>query len=240
MMAGAPDVLEIAGVTKAYSGLRPLRIRSLRVEAGERVAIAGLDAAAAELLVNLVTGAALPDAGTIRVLGHSTAEITDGETWLSSLDRFGIVTERAVMLEGATLAQNLAMPFTLEIEPVPPDVQARVSALAVECGIAGARAGWLERPAGEAPPEVRLRGHVARAVALEPSLLLLEHPTATMSEAARDAFAADLVRLLDARGLAALVITQDGPFAARVAHRALTLDGATGELAAPRSQRWWW
>jgi predicted ABC-type transport system involved in lysophospholipase L1 biosynthesis ATPase subunit len=235
-----PGVLEIAGVTKAYSGLRPLRIRALRIAAGERVAIAGLDAAAAELLVNLVTGAALPDAGTIRVLGHSTAEITDGDAWLATLDRFGIVTERAVMLEGATLAQNLAMPFTLEIEPVPPDVQARVRALAVECGVSGDSAAWLDRPAGEAPPEIRLRGHVARAIALEPALVLLEHPTATIPEAGRAALADDLVRVLEARRLAALVMTQDRPFAARVAHRALTLDGATGELAPSRSRRWWW
>jgi ABC-type sulfate/molybdate transport systems ATPase subunit len=240
MMAAAPDVLEVTGVTKAYSGLRPLRIRSLRVAAGERVAIAGLDAAAAELLVNLITGAALPDAGTIRVHGHATAEITDGDAWLSTLDRFGIVSERAVMLEGATLAQNLAMPFTLDIEPVPPDVQVRVGALAEECGISTARAGWLERPAGDAPPEVRVRAHLARAIALEPSLLLLEHPTATLPEAARDALAFDLVRLLDARRLAAVVMTGDSPFAARVAHRALALDGATGELTPSRSRCWWW
>jgi ABC-type lipoprotein export system ATPase subunit len=240
MTTGSAAVLEIDGMTKAYSGLRPLRIRSLRVAAGERVAIAGLDAAAAELLVNLVTGAALPDTGTLRVLGQSTAEITDGDTWLSTLDRFGIVSERAVMLEGATLAQNLAMPFTLEIEPVPPDVQARVRALAAECGIAGERAGWLERPAGEAPPDVRLRSHVARAIALQPSLVLLEHPTASIPEGARDALAADIVRVLDARRLAALVMTQDELFAARVAHRALTLDGATGQLAPSRSRRWLW
>lgn len=239
-MMADPDVLVIAGVTKAYSGLRPLRIRSLRIAAGERVAIAGLDAAAAELLVNLVTGAALPDAGTIRVLGHSTAEITDGDAWLATLDRFGIVSERAVMLEGATLAQNLAMPFTLEIEPVPPDVQARVRALAVECGISGESAAWLDRPAGEAPPEIRLRGHAARAIALEPALVLLEHPTATIPEASRKALADDLVRALEARRLAALVMTQDRSFAARIAHRALTLDGASGELAPSRSRRWWW
>ena len=239
-MTAEQAVLEISGVTKAYAGLRPLRIRSLRMAAGERVAIVGLDAAAAEVLVNLVTGAGLPDAGVVRVLGQPTAEIPDGDAWLSTLDRFGIVSERAVMLEGATLAQNLAMPFTLEIEPVPPDVRERVEALARECGIAGERAGWLDRPAGEAPPEVRLRGHLARGVALEPSLLLLEHPTASIPEPARAALADDIVRVTDARRLAALVMTQDQPFAARVAHRTLTLNGATGELAPLRTRRWLW
>jgi ABC-type transporter Mla maintaining outer membrane lipid asymmetry ATPase subunit MlaF len=240
-MTAAQDVLEISGVTKAYAGLRPLRIRSLRMAVAERVAIVGLDAGAAEVLVNLVTGAGLPDAGVVRVLGQQTAEITDGDAWLATLDRFGIVSDRAVMLEGATLAQNLAMPFTLEIEPVPADVRERVNALARDCGIAGDRAGWLDRPAGEAPPEVRLRAHLARGVALEPSLLLLEHPTAAVPEPARAGLADDIVRVTDARRLAALVMTQDQPFAARVAHRTLTLNGATGELAPLRtSKKWFW
>lgn len=240
MTADRAEVLDMSGVTKGYAGLRPLRIRSLRIVAAERVAIVGLDAAAAEMLVNLVTGATLPETGIIRVLGQSTADVTDGDAWLATLDRFGIVSERAVMLEGATLAQNLAMPFTLEIEPVPAAVRARVEALAEECGISGGRAGWLDRPAGEAPPEVRARAHLARGVALEPVLLLLEHPTAAIPEEARDALADDVVRVTDARGLAALAMTQDQPFASRVAHRTLALDGATGELAPLRTRRWLW
>src|SRR5687768_11594587 len=111
-------VLHIANVSKNYSALRPLRIQELSVGEGEVVAVSGFDAAAAELLVNLVTGASLPDQGTVTTFGRATAEIADGEAWLSSLERFGIVSQRAVMLEGATLLQNLALPLTLEIDPV--------------------------------------------------------------------------------------------------------------------------
>lgn len=239
MTAEETAVLEISGVTKSYAALRPLRIRSLRIAAAERVAVMGLDAAAAELVTSLVTGAALPDTGVVRVLGQPTADITDGDTWLTTLDRFGIVSDRGVMLEGATLAQNLAMPFTLAIDPVPPPVRERVDALARECGITGRYAGWLERPAGDAPPEVRVRAHFARAVALEPWLLLLEHPTATTPEPARAALADDIVRVSDARRLAMLVMTQDQPFAERVGHRTLALNGATGEVA-PLKKKWRW
>jgi ABC-type glutathione transport system ATPase component len=116
-------------------------------------------------------------------------------------------------------------------------VRARVARLAEECGISGDTGGWLDRPAADAPPEVRVRAHLARAVALEPSLLLMEHPTASLPEPARAALAADVGRLAAGRRLAVLVMTQDEPFARRVAHRALTLNGATGELAPLRS-RW--
>jgi ABC-type sulfate/molybdate transport systems ATPase subunit len=223
----ATPVLEISDVRKNYSGLRPLRIRALAIAPGERVAVSGFDAAAAQLVVNLVTGASLPDEGTIRVLGRSTADIATGDEWLASLDRFGIMSDRAVLLEGSTLAQNLAMPFTLEIDPIEPPMMERVAALAAECGIA---AEWLTQPAGGAPPEVRARAHFARAVALGPELLVLEHPTATVAEADRRALAADLARACDARRVATLAITQDEPFARAFASRFLTLNGATGEL----------
>ena len=58
-------VLEILGLSKQYSGMRPLRIRELSINAGERVSIGGLDAGAGELLVNLVTGASVPDQGDV-------------------------------------------------------------------------------------------------------------------------------------------------------------------------------
>lgn len=231
-------VLELNGIRKNYAGLRPLRIRSLTLGRGERVAVLGFDAAAAELLVNLITGATLPDDGDVRVMGQRTAEITSGDDWLSSLDRFGIVSERAVMIEGATLEQNLAMPFTLEIDPVPPETRAQVHTLATECGIGGASE-WLPRPAAEAPPEVRVRAHLARAIALNPVLLVLEHPTATVAEPARAPLADDISRVTSARNLTMLAISQDEAFATRVAQRALKLNGATGELA-PLRKKWFW
>lgn len=223
-------VLELTGVLKNYRALRPLRIESLQVHAGDRLALAGLDAGAAEVLINLITGAGLPDAGDVRVFGRSTAEISEGDEWLASLDRFGIVSPRAVLLEGASIEQNLAMPFTLQLDPVPAEVTVRVADLARLCGIPVDDGSWLRRRAGEAPPDVRVRVHLARAVALEPDLLLLEHPIADIAETSRLAFAADLVRVVCARRLTTLIITQDERFARRVAHRALRLKPATGVL----------
>jgi ABC-type transporter Mla maintaining outer membrane lipid asymmetry ATPase subunit MlaF len=231
-------VLEVTGVRKSYQALRPLRIESLQALAGERVAISGVDAGGAEVLINLVTGAGLPDVGEVRVFGRPTSDIAGGDEWLTSLDRFGIVSPRAVLLEGATIQQNLAMPYTLQIDPVPPDVASRVAALAKECGMPVEHdASWLARKAGDVPPDMRIRLHLARAVALGPELLLLEHPTADVPEGARPAFADDLVRVTETRRLTTLVITQDARFAMKVAHRVLHLQAATG-LLKPLRRGW--
>jgi ABC-type lipoprotein export system ATPase subunit len=222
-------VLELVGIQKSYRSLRPLRIQELIVMAGERVAISGLDAGAAEVLVNLVTGASLPDQGEVRVLGRPTSAIADGDAWLASLDRFGIVSPRAVLLEAVTIQQNIAMPFTLDIDPVPADVALRVSALAASCGISD-----VHRLAGDADSEVRARVHLARAIALEPAIVVLEHPTADLPQSGRDRFARDLVAALESAQLTALILTQDEDFAKMTGHRPLRLEPATGALKPPR------
>ncbi|MCA1561852.1 MAG: ATP-binding cassette domain-containing protein [Acidobacteria bacterium] len=230
-------LVEVAGVVKNYHALRPLRVAALTVHERDRVALIGFDAAAAELLVNLLTGASLPDAGDIRVFGQRTADIATGDEWLASLDRFGIVSDRGVLLEGATVRQNLAMPFTLEIDPVPADIAARVARLAEECGITTGSDGAaiLDRAAAQTESEIRTRMHLARAIALDPRLLILEHPTAHMPRSAHAAFAADFVRVADARGLTAVIITADEAFARHVAPTRLTLNAATGAL---KKSRW--
>jgi ABC-type lipoprotein export system ATPase subunit len=226
--------LELAGVVKDYRALRPLRIAQLVVEAGDRVAIAGLDRNAAEVFVNLVNGALVPDAGAVRVFGRSTAEITDGAEWLASLDAFGIVTERAVLLEGSTLAQNLALPLSLEIDPMPADLRRQVEALAAEVDLPADR---LDRPVGDAPPVVRLRAHLAKALALGPKLVLLEHPTASLDVADARPFAETIRRVAEARRLTIVALTEDGVFADVVATRAYKLNGGTGALASTRGWR---
>ncbi len=235
MTAGASPVIEITGLRKQYGGLRPLRVDGLVVRERERVALGGVDAAAAEALTSLLTGAALPDEGVVRVLGEPTVDIADEQAWLASLDRFGIVSPRAVLLSASTLAQNLAIPFTLEIEPVPAPVMVRVRALAAEVGLDEAT---LHTSAATAPPDAQARVHLARAVAHGPRLLIVEHPTAMVPDAGQ-ALGADLARVAGARGLAVLALTGDLAFASALGGRRLTLDPASGRLTEARRWRPW-
>ena len=229
-------VLQISNVRKQYHGLRPLRINDLSMAAGERVALSGLDAGAAEVLVNLVTGASLPDEGEVIVTGRSTASIADGEDWLASLDRFGIVSPRAVLLDAVTLLQNLAMPLTLDIEPVPPGIAEQVNALAREAGIDPVQ---LEKPIAALDAVTRARAHLVRAVALEPSLLILEHPTAGFGAGGGASFGRAVASVAGARSLATLMISEDAEFSAAAATRRLALHGASGDLRPPRRRLFW-
>ena len=228
-------VVQFDGVVKNYGDLRPLRVADLQVRSSERVAISGVDAAAAATLVNLVTGAVLPDEGVVRTFGVATADIRSGDDWLASLERFGIVSPRAVLLEEATVQQNLAMPYTLQIDPVPRDVAEQVATLASECGIDPA---LMSEPVLKLPPDTRARIHFARALALTPELLILEHPTADVADAARSPFARSVAAAAQARGLTMLALTMDDRFAEIAAQRSLALNRATGQLTPRKRRRW--
>jgi ABC-type lipoprotein export system ATPase subunit len=224
-------VLELTGVSRDYRGLRPLRIERLAVAAGEHVAILGLDQVTAEVFVNLVTGATVPDRGEVKLFGRPTSEIADSADWLALVDRFGIVSERAVLLDGLSVIQNLSMPFTLEIEPPPAAVQTRAEALAREVSLPENT--WA-RPLGELDPTSRMRVRLGRALALDPAIVLLEHPTATLPRGDGVPMGRHMREVAARRGIAVVAATADEAFAAAVATRVLTLDAATGRLAEKR------
>ena len=226
-MAGGPGgpVLELSDVSKDYRGLRPLRIASLTVPPGEHIAILGLDQTTAEVFVNLVTGASLPDRGDVRLFGRSTAAIADSADWLAVVDRFGIVSRRAVLLDSLTVVQNLAMPFTLEIEPPPDDIRRRALVLAQRVGLPE---GTLDRPVAELGPSGHVRVRLGRALALDPAIVIFEHPTAEVPPEDVLALAAQC-RDVPA---AIIALTADPAFAEVVGDRCLTLNAATGILGA--------
>jgi len=226
--------LELDRVRKEYGGLRPLRVTGLRVETGQRHAVIGVDARAAEALANLLTGATLPDEGTVKVFGQDTAAVSGADVWLQLLDRFGMVSVRAVLIDDMTVAQNLAMAFTLSIDDLVADTAGRVFALAVEAGVLPDA---LDRPLGIVDPPVKARCHLARALAAAPSALLLDHANALTSPADAAAFGRDIARVATGRGLAVLAMTADAAFAEAVADRVWTLDGATGRLQARSAWR---
>jgi ABC-type transporter Mla maintaining outer membrane lipid asymmetry ATPase subunit MlaF len=226
-------VLELSGVVKDYRGLRPLRIQYLRLAAGESTALVGFDQPMAEILVNLVTGATLPDRGDVTVFGRPTTAINDSAEWLALVDRFGIASERAVLLDGLSVIQNLAMPFTLEIEPPPADVRKKAERLAAEVGLAEST--W-DRPVAELDSPGRVRIRLGRALALDPAVVILEHPTAALAREAVAGLGRSIRTIASARGSAALSLTADRDFASAVATRVLTLEPATGRLKEQRLQ----
>jgi predicted ABC-type transport system involved in lysophospholipase L1 biosynthesis ATPase subunit len=230
-----PVVVALREVEKDYKSLRPLRVQHLELRQGESVALLGFDATAAEILVNLITGATLPDAGDVDVFGVSTRLIADPDAWLVEMDRFGILSQRVVLLDAFTVEQNLALPFTLEIEELSDTVLATVRVLAAEVGLLP----QLSQRPPSLDAEAQLRLRLGKALALGPRVLLAEHPNAMLPADAVSRFGAALAAVVATRKLSMLVMTADSAFARAVSTRALTLNAATGELKRASGWRKW-
>jgi predicted ABC-type transport system involved in lysophospholipase L1 biosynthesis ATPase subunit len=220
-------LLDVQDLVKDYQGLRPLRIKSLALAPGDVMAVKGLDAVAAQTFVNLITGATLPDTGDITVFGQNTRTIADSEAWLRSLDGVGMVTSRGIVIEMFSLLQNIAMSYTLEVDPIDPEVLPKATALAAEVGLPPE---VFEVATGRTTPDTQMRIHLARALALGPRFLIAEHPSANMPRESVAAFGADLARLARSRGLALLALTADDDLAKAIGGQRLELVPATGEL----------
>ncbi len=150
-------------------------------------------------------------------MGRSTASIDHADDWVETLDQFGLLSERAVLLDQLTAEQNLAMPLSLALDELPDEVRARVKRLAAEVGLRDAE--LREADARACRPLTRLRVRLGRALALDPRVLLAEHPNASLSPADVPAFAADLSRVVAARRIASLVITANQRLRARCRRR---------------------
>lgn len=231
--ASAGNAFELRGVEKQYGALRPLRVRDLRIAVKSRAALLGFDAPAAETFVNLITGAALPDRGEVVSFGQATSAIADGDAWLAFVERFGFVSDRAALLDAMTVAQNLALPFDLDVDPVPASVMTRVGTLAAEVDLDASRLGAA---AGDADSLQRAKARLARALALDPAALVLEHPTATLEPGDANAYAALVHRISEQRGLTVVALTLDETFAKALGGRRLAWQPATGEF---RERKTW-
>jgi ABC-type transporter Mla maintaining outer membrane lipid asymmetry ATPase subunit MlaF len=224
-------LVTVRSLVKNYQALRPLRIELLTIERAGIVAVMGLDAAAAEMLVALMTGAVLPEQGDIHLFGRSTRDVTDSEAWLEMLDDVGIVTDRAVLIGQFSVEQNLAIPFTLQVDPIAESTRPQVAQLGAEVGLTPQD---LALQVAQCPPHTVARVRLGRALALNPIVLLLEHPTATLPRDQVKAYAVDIRRVARARQLSVLAITGDESFAAALGGQVLTHEPATG-LLRPRS-----
>lgn len=210
-MIGEP-IIELRGIEKALGESFPLRIKELTLREHERVILSGLPGVMGEALMNLIIGATLPDQGEVIVFGKNTREIRTDTEWLTSLDRFGLVSNRAVLLDQSTMAQNLALPLTLAIDPMAPEIRATVDALAREVELPLDRLDKTPRALGESfGPLDRTRVHLARALAHNPQVLLLEHPTAHFQMTYK--FGASLRTIADGRKLAFIAVSDDDSFA---------------------------
>ena len=97
------------------------------------------------------------------MFGQNTRAITDGDAWLKSLDGVGMITARGILIGAFSVLQNIAMSFTLDVDPIDPRVVPQAGALARDVGIDAGAVRSAGRQGGARHPDARAPGARARA-----------------------------------------------------------------------------
>lgn len=227
-------LLEVAGVVKRFGGLAALDGLDLHVEEGEIVSVIGPNGAGKSTLFNVVTGLYPPDEGDIRFDGRSLVGLPPHQiTKLGIARTFQTVHLflNMTVLENAMVGQHCRTRSGVFGAIVrPPSTrreEARIREVAQRAlGFFGPRlVGYRqEQPAFVLSYANRRRLEIARALATEPRLILLDEPTAGMNPRETLEMRDHIVRMRDELGLTVVVIEHDMRVVKGVSDRVIACD----------------
>lgn len=211
-------ILELSNVCKGHGGTPVLKDISLAVEPGQFVAVLGFSGTGKTTLVNLVAGLTTPDSGEVRFKGAVVAEPSPERAlvfqsyalmpWLSVADNIGLAVE--AVHRGKSRAERAGL----------------VDRYIAMVGLSHAR----DRKPAELSGGMRQRVSVARALAMEPEMLLMDEPLSALDALTRANLADEIERIWEAERRTVLMITNDVDEALILADRVLILnpDGTLG------------
>jgi putative ABC transport system ATP-binding protein len=222
-------MIDIVGATKSFttpggSTFQAVRGISLRVDAGEYVAVLGKSGSGKSTLLNLIAGLDRATSGDVRVAGTRLNDLSEAALAQWRGARLGVVFQFFQLLPTLTVEENILMAMDLVKKIPAANRAARTRELLELVGLADQAP---KLPATLSGGQQQ-RAAIARALANDPALILADEPTGNLdSETA--AAVNGLFRELIRQGKTLLIVTHD-PSVARDAHRVIRLQD--GRVAA--------
>jgi len=224
----SPPLLTIRGVRKAFGATQALGGIDLDIEAGRILALMGANGAGKSTLVNILAGLFPADAGSVRLNGAVFAPASPRAAAVAGIVTVHQATQK-VGAAGMTVADTLLLDQFADRHA--PLFVSRRSVRRQAARIA-ASAGFdlpLDRDFGEIGPADRQMVAIARALSAQASVLILDEPTASLSQREAERLFS-ILEGLRARGLAILYISHRTADLSRLADRAVVLRG--GQIVA--------
>ena len=217
---GSAPVIAVENLKKAFGSHMVLNGISLSVSRGETLAVLGRSGTGKSVLLRLIIGLETPDAGSISIHGQNIVGL--------ALDRMGEIRKKmgflfqhAALYDSLTVAENVAFPLVHHRKEMSSSERSeRVNQLLSEVG--------MEGDFGKMPSDIsggmQKRVGLARALALEPEILLLDEPTAGLDPISSGEIDDLILKLQRERKMASVVVTHDLHSARTIANRLALLD----------------
>jgi phospholipid/cholesterol/gamma-HCH transport system ATP-binding protein len=216
--AAAP-LLRTQGLGVRFGRQEVLRDISIELEPGETLAILGESGCGKTVLLKTLIGLVRPTTGDVVFDGRSLPRLNDRE--LAHLrTRYGFVFQGAALFDSATIADNIAFPLREHTRLTPAEIDEIVVGLVDEVGLP--RSVLPKHPA-ELSGGMRKRAGLARALALDPQLMLYDEPTTGLDPIMSDVINELMIRVRGRTGVTSVVVTHDLRTAHKVADRIIML-----------------
>ncbi|HZY86520.1 MAG TPA: ABC transporter ATP-binding protein [Gemmataceae bacterium] len=223
-MTTAVPVIAARGLTKVFGPAEcevvALRDLDFAVHSGEFVAVMGRSGSGKSTLLHLLAGLDRPSGGSVHVGGRDLAALGDDELSLLRRRQVGVVFQDFNLLDVLTAEENVALPLALD-GVAPAEARRRAGRALEQVGLAK-RA--RHRPAAMSGGE-RQRVAVARALAIDPLVLLADEPTGSLDSASGAAVLALLRGLVDEHRHTVVLVTHDPNHAALADRLVVLRDG---------------
>ena len=207
--------LYVEGFSKSFGGVRAVDGVGLTVDPGEILGVIGPNGSGKTTLINLVTGLEKPDAGRLYVRG---VELTGRAP--HAIARAGVArTFQTASLPPGTEALGAVAAARITLDRDVREAEAHAMHFLERAGAAD----LARQPCATLPPGLRRRVELARALARQPAVLLLDEPAAGLTEAEQAELAGTLRAAADA-GAAVLIVEHNMPFLLPLADRITCLD----------------
>jgi len=227
------QVIAVEDLHKSFGSQTVLNGISLTVSRGETLAVLGRSGTGKSVLLRLIIGLEKPDSGSVRIHGQDIAGLALDQLGEIRM-KMGFLFQHAALYDSLTVEQNVAFPLQHHKKTMSKSEQGdRVKELLAEVGMEGD----LNKMPSDISGGMQKRVGLARALALEPDILLLDEPTAGLDPISA-AEIDDLVLKLQAEHhMASIVVTHDLHSAKTIADRLalinegnVVIEGAFEEL----------
>ena len=217
---GSAPVVAVEDLHKSFGSQRVLNGISLTVRRSETLAVLGRSGSGKSVLLRLIIGLQKPDSGAVRIHGQDIAGLALDQIG-EIRKKIGFLFQHAALYDSLTVEQNVAFPLQHHKKEMLESERAdRVKKLLAEVGMEGD----LEKMPSDISCGMQKRVGLARALALEPDILLLDEPTAGLDPISA-AEIDDLVLKLQAEHhMASIVVTHDLHSAKTIADRLALLN----------------
>jgi phospholipid/cholesterol/gamma-HCH transport system ATP-binding protein len=209
-----PPVIELHDVHIAFEGYEVLHAVDLSVMKGEILTIMGGSGSGKSVLLRLLAGLIKPDRGEIRIDGTDTVPLNEDQM-LSFRRRMGVVFQQAALFDSMSVADNIAYPLHEHVELDDDAVQQRVAELLDIVGLPGVQAKYPAELSGG----MRKRIGIARALALNPAIVLYDEPTSGLDPSNSKMISQLIAHVAETFGTTSIVVSHDLYWSLRISSR---------------------